>query len=61
MTYGHSIAASAESATPSRARGIGRWGSYRLWRQLDADRRLQLIEQALTTSDGLIDEFSVAL
>jgi hypothetical protein len=61
MTYGHSIAASAESRVASRARAAAGWNGFRAWRQLDADRRLQLVEQALRTSDGLIDEFSIAL
>lgn len=59
MTYGHSIAAPTESSALSRARTS--WGSGQAWRQLDAGRRLQLIEQALRTTDGLIDEFSAAL
>jgi hypothetical protein len=42
-------------------RAAGSWGGYQAWRQLDADRRLQLIEQALRTTDGLVDDFSLAL
>jgi hypothetical protein len=63
MIDGHSIGASAQSSALSRAlaRAAGSWGGYQAWRQLDADRRLQLVEQALRTSDGLVDDFSLAL
>jgi hypothetical protein len=47
--------------TRALARAAGTWGGYQAWRQLDSDRRLELIEQALRTSDGLIDDFSLAL
>ena len=63
MTHGNSIGASTETlpsaaALQSGARGRG---GYEAWRQLDADRRLQLIEQTLRATDGLVDEFSLAL
>ncbi len=63
MIDGNSIGASAESSALSRAlsRAAGSWGGYQAWRQLDANRRLQLVEQALRTTDGLIDDFSLAL
>jgi hypothetical protein len=63
MTHGHSTGASSRSSSVTRAlaRAAGTWGGYQAWRQLDSDRRLELIEQALRTSDGLIDDFSLAL
>ena len=63
MIHGHSIGASTQSSPLARAleRAAGSWGGYQAWRQLDADRRLQLIEQALKTTDGVVDDFSLAL
>jgi len=63
MILGQSIGAPAPSAALARAldRASGSWGGYQAWRQLDADRRLQLIEQALRTTDGVVDDFSIAL
>lgn len=63
MIHGHSIGASAQSSALSRAlsRASGGWGGYQAWRRLDPDRRLELIENALRTTDGLVDDFSLAL
>ena len=63
MINGLIMGASAENSVLSRGAshvGAGS-GGCETWRQLDADRRLQLIEHALRTTDGLVDEFSLAL
>ena len=64
MTYGRSTRAPAESALTQRAidRASGTWGGYQAWRQLDTERRLELVEQALAApANDIIDSFSVAL
>ena len=52
MTYGHSISVPAVSAATQRVldRVSGTWGGYQAWRQLDPEKRLQLVEQALSTA-----------
>jgi hypothetical protein len=63
MTYGHSARALADSALVEKAvaRASGTWGGYQAWRQLDADHRLQLIEQALKPANDCIDAYPMAL
>jgi hypothetical protein len=63
MTYGHSTRALADSAVVEKAmaRASGTWGGYQAWRQLDPDRRLQVIEQALKPANDCIDAYSIAL
>ena len=62
MTYGHSTRAPAESAVEKAlARASGTWGGYQVWRQLDADRRFQMIEQALNPANDRIDAYPMAL
>jgi hypothetical protein len=55
MTYGHSPRAPAENAV---ARALAR---YKAWRQLDAEKRFELIEQALGSPANDLDSFPVAL
>jgi len=49
MTYGQWSRASAKDQAVERAlaRASGTWGGYQAWRQLDTDRSLELVEQAL--------------
>jgi hypothetical protein len=64
MTYGHSTRVSAVNALTQRAldRANGSWGGYQAWRQLDPEKRLQLVEQALATpANDIIDDFPLAL
>ena len=67
MTYGHSPRAPAEDpVAKALARASGTWGGYQVsgyhaWRGLDADKRLALIEQALTDAANDFDRFPVAL
>jgi hypothetical protein len=64
MTYGHTTGASAVNTLTQRAldRASGSWGGYQAWRQLDPEKRLQLVEQALTTpANDVIDDFPLAL
>lgn len=60
MIHGHRIGAST-TLPRALARAAGTWGGYQAWRQLDPQVRLTLVERALRSSDGLIDEFSLAL
>ena len=62
MTYGHSTRAPAADAVVQRAliRATGTWGGYQAWRQLDADSRLELVEQALAANDPF-DAYPLAL
>ena len=63
MTYGHSNRAPAEDAIVERPleRTAGTWGRYQAWRQLDAEKRLKLIERALGCPAYDLDCFRVAL
>jgi hypothetical protein len=62
MTYGHSTRAPSESAVAKAlARAAGTWGGYQAWRQLDPDKRFELVEQALGCPANDLDCFPVAL
>jgi hypothetical protein len=62
MTYGHADRAPAENAVAKAlARASGTWGGYQAWRQLDAEKRLELVEQALVFAANDFDRFPVAL
>lgn len=63
MTYGHTPRASAPSQEVEHAltRAAGSWGGYQAWRQLDPERRLAAVEQALGPASHLIDAFPLAL
>ena len=62
MTFGHSNRAPAENAVAKAlARASGTWGGYQAWRQLDAQKRLELVEQALGCPANDPDCFPVAL
>ena len=63
MTYGHSTRLSAENAAVQRAlvRASGTWGGYQAWRQLDAESRLALVEDALRPANDFVDDLPVAL
>ena len=62
MTYGHSNRAPAENVVArALARASGTWGGYQAWRQLDADKRFELVEQALGCPANDLDCFPVAL
>jgi hypothetical protein len=64
MTYGQCTRASNEDSPVRRAleRASGTWGGYQAWRRLDADTRLEMVEEALCSpANDLIDEFPLAL
>jgi hypothetical protein len=62
MNYGHSHRAPAEDAVAKAlARASGTWGGYQAWRQLDPEKRFELVEQALVTAANDFDSFPVAL
>lgn len=63
MTYGLGTRASAEQAAVQNglARASGMWAGYQAWRQLDPDKRLQLVEEALKPANDLIDAYPLAL
>ena len=62
MTYGQSNRAPAENVVArALARASGTWGGYQAWRQLDADKRFELVEQALGCPANDLDRFPVAL
>ena len=64
MTYGHSTRVSPVSAATQHAiaRASGTWGGYQAWRQLDPEKRLQLVEQALAVpANDIIDDYPLAL
>ena len=62
MTDGHSNRASAVNAVArALARASGTWGGYQAWRQLDAEKRLELVEQALGCAANDCDGFPLAL
>jgi len=62
MTYGHSPRAFAENAPVihSASREASR-SNASSWRALDPDRRIALIEQALSPANDIIDGFPLAL
>ncbi|HEY8593059.1 MAG TPA: hypothetical protein VIL42_09385 [Sphingomicrobium sp.] len=63
MIHGHNIAASSAHAERNVSFSTAMNPTRRVapWRRLDAERRLQLIDQVLRTTDGLVDEYSLAL
>jgi hypothetical protein len=63
MAYGLSTRASAANPVVERAlaRASGTWGGYQAWRQLDVDRRLELVEEAMVPANDRIDSFPLAL
>jgi hypothetical protein len=62
MTYGHSNRAPAENVVAKAlARASGTWGGYQAWRQLDAEKRLALVEHALVSAANDPDSFPLAL
>ena len=63
MAYGHSDRAPAENALErALARTSGSWGGFQAWRQLDAEKRLEIVERALgCPANDLIDSFPLAL
>jgi hypothetical protein len=64
MAYGLSTRAPAETGLVQRAlaRANGSWGGYQAWRQLDSDKRLEIIEQALAVpANDIVDGYPVAL
>jgi hypothetical protein len=64
MAYGLSTRAPAASSLVQRAldRASGTWGGYQAWRQLDSDKRLELVEQALAApANDIFDDFPLAL
>ena len=61
MTYGHGNRAPAKNALErALARASGTWGGYQAWRQLDSEKRFELVEQALGSPANDLDR-SVAL
>jgi hypothetical protein len=61
MTHGHSNRVPGGSALDrALARASGTWGGYQAWRRLDAEKKFELVEQALGCSD-LDDCFPLAL
>ena len=69
MTLGHSNRAPAAETAVTRAvaRASGSWGGYQVsgfqaWRQLDAEKKIELVEQALgSPANDLHDSFPLAL
>ena len=62
MTYGHSNRAPAENVVArALARASGTWGGYQAWRQLDAEKRLELVEQARGCAANDVDCFPLEL
>jgi hypothetical protein len=62
MTYGLSTRVFIEDGPASQAiRAQASRSTARVWRALDAESRLALIEQALTPANDLIDQFPIAL
>jgi hypothetical protein len=64
MAYGLSTRAPAANSLVQRAldRASETWGGYQAWRQLDSEKRLELIEQALAApANDIIDNFPLAL
>jgi hypothetical protein len=64
MAYGLSTRASVANALAKRAldRASGTWGGYQAWRQLDTEKRIQLVEQALAVpANDVVDGFPAAL
>jgi hypothetical protein len=61
MTYGLNARASSNAAVRrALARAAGTWGGYQAWRQLDADGRLELVEEALKPAND-VDAYPLAL
>jgi len=62
MTYGLSTRAFVENGPAVRAmEARSARSTARSWRALDADRRLALINAALTPANDLIDAYPIAL
>ena len=63
MTHGHSNRVPAESPVARAvARASGTWGGYQAWRQLEAEKRLELVDQALgRPANDLIDSYPAEL
>jgi hypothetical protein len=64
MAYGLSTRAPAANSLVQRSldRASETWGGYQAWRQLDYEKRLELIEQALAApANDIIDNFPLAL
>jgi hypothetical protein len=64
MAYGLSTRALAADSLVQRAldRANGTWGGYQAWRQLDPDKRLELIEHALAApANDVFDDYPLAL
>jgi hypothetical protein len=64
MAYGLSTRAPAAASLTQRAlaRASATWGDYQAWRQLDSEKRLELIEQALAaTANDVVDDYPLAL
>ncbi len=67
MVHGNCIRASVEHAAERAAigRGLARasglWGGYQAWRELEPEKRLQLVDRALRPANDRIDEFPLAL
>jgi len=62
MTYGLSTSAFIEDGPEVQAmRSRSNYSTARSWRALSAERRLALIEQALTPANDRIDAFPLAL
>jgi hypothetical protein len=63
MTHGHSNRAPVENAVQrALARAAGTWGGYQAWRQLDPEKKIELVEQALgCPANDLVDSFPLAL
>jgi len=63
MTYGQGNRAPADNALQrALARASGTWGGYQAWRQLDSEKRFELVEKALgCPANDLDDCFPLAL
>jgi hypothetical protein len=64
MAYGLSTRAPAASTLVQRAldRTSGTWGGYQAWRQLDPEKRFELIEHALAApANDVVDGYPIAL
>ncbi len=62
MTYGLSTRVFIEDGPASQAiKAQASRSTARVWRALDPDRRIALIERALKPANDLIDDFPIAL
>jgi hypothetical protein len=68
MAYGLSTRAPAENAAKNPlvqralSRASGTWGGYQAWRQLEPEKRLELVERALAApANDVVDGYPVAL